>query len=575
MQRPITDVPIVIPAYEPGTPLAALISGLLDRGAGPIIVVDDGSGPEFAELFENISHRVDVIHHAANLGKGAALKTGLNYAQARFPDSCGVVTADADGQHDPIDIIRVAERLRSRPDALTLGVREFGRCVPWKSRAGNAVTCTLQHLLVGQKLADTQSGLRGIPSRLIPHLLRIASQGYEFELDMLIACKHQACAVLQEPIRTIYLDGNRNTHFRPIIDSMRIYFLLLRFGALSLVTAALDNVIFLGIFTVTGSIAQSQITSRLCAMIFNYLGARDVVFHSQQRHAVVLAKYVALVIANGLLSYGLIRWMVHNWGLRAISAKLFAEGLLFAANFVIQRDFVFTRKKILQDATDWTKYYESVPATAKLTRRYTTSVLLEAIRNHAESGGVDAALSVVEIGGANSCFVDRILSEIPCRSYDVVDTNEFGLSLLAQRFKHSEILRLHRQSVLALSIGAQADLVFSVGLVEHFTPSETRKAIHAHFDVLRPGGIAIISFPAPTMLYRLARRAIELLGMWKFHDERALVPDEVAASVCERGEVVFEKTLWPLVLTQELIVARKHSTSRGEEQLHKNRAASV
>jgi len=68
-------------------PLATLVSALLDRGVGTIIVVDDGSGPQFAECFERIAvpDRVHVIHHAMNIGKGAALKTGLGYALARFP----------------------------------------------------------------------------------------------------------------------------------------------------------------------------------------------------------------------------------------------------------------------------------------------------------------------------------------------------------------------------------------------------------------------------------------------------------------------------------------------------------
>jgi len=59
--------------------------------------------------------RVHLVHHAVNLGKGAALKTGMNYALVHFPNCCGVVTADADGQHHPEDIVRVAQRLRSIP----------------------------------------------------------------------------------------------------------------------------------------------------------------------------------------------------------------------------------------------------------------------------------------------------------------------------------------------------------------------------------------------------------------------------------------------------------------------------
>ena len=110
------------------------------------------------------------------------------------------------------------------------------------------------HALIGQKLTDTQTGLRGIPTSLLLRILRVESTGYEFELDMLMACKHQGYPIWQEPIRTIYLEGNRSSHFHPILDSMRIYVLLLRFSVLSLLTAAIDNVAFVLTFGVTGSI---------------------------------------------------------------------------------------------------------------------------------------------------------------------------------------------------------------------------------------------------------------------------------------------------------------------------------
>ena len=90
-------------------------------------------------------------------------------------------------------------------------------------------------------------------------------------------------------------------------------------------------------------------------------------------------------------------------------------------------------------------------------------------------------------------------------------------------------------------------------------PEETRQAVLAHFDAVRPGGTVVITFPTPTLLYRIARTCIELIGMWKFHDERPLYPAEVIAAVKERGEVVLRKTLWPLILTQHLIVAKRRS----------------
>jgi putative flippase GtrA len=535
-----------------------LVRALLDLGVRNIVVVDDGSGPEYRDLFRRVSlPGVQLVEHAVNLGKGAALKTGLNFALVKFPACPGVVTADADGQHHPEDIVRVAARLAEHPDSLVMGVRSFGERVPLRSRLGNDVTRVLMRVVLGQNLADTQTGLRGIPAALVPHLLRLASAGYEFELDMLIACKHQGCPVLQEPIRTIYLEGNKSSHFHPIFDSMRIYFLLFRFSVLSILTAVLDNVVFALTLPHTRNIGQSQIAGRFVAMVFNYLGARRVVFHSRQRHAVVLPKYVFLVIVNGVLSYALIQLFIRLLGLSAIPAKLTAEGLLFIANFAIQRDFVFTRRKSSPSATDWDSYYTSVPPTAKLTRRYTTATLLDAIRRHASPAAGETGLSIVEIGGANSCFLDGILAAVPCARYDIVDTNRYGLELLEKRLGRNDTVRLHQQSVLAMSLGSQADVVFSVGLVEHFDPAGTRAAVLAHFDALRPGGTLILTFPTPTLLYRASRRLLEAAGMWKFHDERPLAAAEVTDAVRERGDVVYRKTLWPLILTQHIIVARK------------------
>jgi glycosyltransferase involved in cell wall biosynthesis len=552
---------ILIPAFQPGETLPDLVNALLRLTNEAIVVVDDGSGPDFAPIFDRISAdcRVHLVHHAVNLGKGNALKTGMNYALVHFQDLVGVVTADADGQHTPDDIVRVAEKLRAHPQALVMGARAFSGEVPWRSRLGNDLTRFFMRYLVGHNLIDTQSGLRGIPAPLIPHLLRIQCAGYEFELDMLIACKHQGFPIIEEPIRTVYLEGNRSSHFHPVFDSMRIYFLLFRFTIVSLLTAIIDNLAFIYAFGLTGGRAESQVAGRLVAMVFNYLGARSLVFQSRQRHAIVAPKYVAVVAINCALSYALISVLQSSFGIRTVPAKLLAEGCLFLINFFVQRDFVFTRRKPLHAATDWTTYYAKVPATARLTRRYTTRVLLDVMRRYVRPADSGSGVSIVEIGGANSCFLDSILTAISCQSYDVVDTNQYGLSLLANRAGGAGIVRLHNESVLGLSLDRPADLVFSVGLVEHFDPVRTREAVLAHLANVRPGGTTIITFPTPTLLYRMTRTVIESVGLWNFPDERPLAPREVIAALRERGEVLYEKTLWPLMLTQHLVVARKVS----------------
>src|SRR5229473_3246093 len=207
-------------------------------------------------------------------------------------------------------------------------------------------------------------------------------------------------------------------------------------------------------------------------------------------------------------------------------------------------------------ATDWTGYYTATPFTAKLTRRYTSAVLLAALRRYSALSPPNSGY-IVELGGANSCFLDTILRELEPREYHIVDTNEYGLDLLRRRIKPEQNVTLHNISALEYRPSEPADVVFSVGLIEHFDPGGTEAMIRAHFKVLRPGGCAIISFPTPTWLYRVARNLTEAIGLWKFPDERPLRRSEVIKTARELGEIVYEKTLWPLVFTQQLLVIKK------------------
>jgi hypothetical protein len=87
----------------------------------------------------------------------------------------------------------------------------------------------------------------------------------------------------------------------------------------------------------------------------------------------------------------------------------------------------------------------------------------------------------------------------------------------------------------------RAERVFSVGLIEHFDPAGTRKATPPHFDLLRERGCAIIFFPTPTWLYRFASAIAEVLGVWRFHDERPLARDEVTNALDGQGTIIFER----------------------------------
>jgi cyclopropane fatty-acyl-phospholipid synthase-like methyltransferase len=111
--------------------------------------------------------------------------------------------------------------------------------------------------------------------------------------------------------------------------------------------------------------------------------------------------------------------------------------------------------------------------------------------------------------------------------------------------------------VLNVAPKLSLDFVYSVGLIEHFNVEETARVIQAHFDMLKPGGIALITFPTPTFLYKGTRRLAEKTGQWIFHDERPLSISEVLKTVSLYGTVLHQEIIWPIFLTQGAIVARK------------------
>jgi len=193
-------------------------------------VVNDGSNSECDYIFEALKEmNCDVLTHSENLGKGAALKTAINYAIFAYPDSYGIVTADADGQHTAQDIFRVAERLT---DNIVIGTRDFhNKKVPFKSKWGNKITTFVFWLKTGVNLCDTQTGLRAIPMRYAPIVLQARGNRFEYEMNMLLLLCKMNIPITAIPIETVYSDNNSATSFRAVRDSVRIYWDIIKFGS--------------------------------------------------------------------------------------------------------------------------------------------------------------------------------------------------------------------------------------------------------------------------------------------------------------------------------------------------------
>ena len=369
---------IIIPAYRPDDRLPDLLREIQKQGLENIIVVDDGSGPAYRPVFALIEMLgVTVVTHPENRGKGAALRTGISAAlqAVSFENDAAVVTADADGQHAPEDIAAVAGALMEHPDALILGTRDFSLDhVPWKSRAGNRISSVFFRLVTAKTCPDTQTGLRGIPSRLLPLALEEEGDRYEYEMNFLTDAAPQA-EIRQVPIRTIYENNNKGSHFHPFRDAVRVYARPLRFAAASLLSCGADLLLFALFRSVllksnafsglsaaafsassalstaaaafsspdTLSTAAAVILARLCSGGLNFTLNRKWSFRSNGKCAGEAVRYTALfvsVMAASALGTALLSLL-----LPAGAAKILTDAVLFLLSYRAQKEWVFRKNK--------------------------------------------------------------------------------------------------------------------------------------------------------------------------------------------------------------------------------------
>jgi glycosyltransferase involved in cell wall biosynthesis len=339
----------LIPAFEPDGHLLNLLQAL-QKADFTLVVVDDGSGESYRSLFAQAAQTATVLTHKTNRGKGRALKTGFSHIQAHFPVDTVVVTLDADGQHSVPDAVRCAQAAEQAPDRLILGYRTFGNGVPLRSRFGNAVTRVIYRCSTGTAVRDTQTGLRAFPVSLIPLLLSIEGERYEYEMNVLLACPKQHLSIQEVEIATIYEDGNLCSHFHTFRDSFLIYKEILKFAGSSFACFLLDYGLYSLLVLITApwgnvSIPFSNVMARTVSAGVNFTLNRSLVFHNHDNIIRTSAQYFFLVICILCGNTFFINWLVNGLGANKFAAKLVTELTFFTLSWFFQKFFIFRKQK--------------------------------------------------------------------------------------------------------------------------------------------------------------------------------------------------------------------------------------
>ena len=195
-------------------------------------MVDDGSTDGTAEAARRAG--AEVIRHASNLGKGAALTTAFEALRTGRPDAGAggaiqaVITIDADGQHDPDDIPAFVELHRRERPAIIVGSRDRQFAEMWgPRRAMNRFSSAALRFFTGAHLPDSQSGFRLYDAGFLGDL-RLSGRRYEAEMEALMQATARRLRVTSVPIHLRVVDGRATSHYRPLSDTFRIVGTVLR-----------------------------------------------------------------------------------------------------------------------------------------------------------------------------------------------------------------------------------------------------------------------------------------------------------------------------------------------------------
>lgn len=355
------NITVIIPSLDPDDKLLTVIRGVREKGFSDILLVDDGSKPENQHYFETAKNEFgcELLHHPKNLGKGRALKTAFQWMLDNRPDAAGCVTIDGDNQHHPDDIATCVEvMLKQETDALILGVRDFNSDnVPPKSRFGNKCTSFVFRAFCGLRVSDTQTGLRVFPRSILPKMLEISGERFEYETNMLLSCKSSGIPLVEQTIQTIYINENETTHFHPIKDSVRVYGIIIRFFLSSVLSFLIDFGLFNLFYYLFRHTIQvfanhalffATFLSRAISSLFNFTVNRKAVFRSKAPLPMTMIRYYILCVVQMMTSFLLVKMFSAVFGAESLTVaiiKLLVDIFLYFVSFRVQQAWVFREPK--------------------------------------------------------------------------------------------------------------------------------------------------------------------------------------------------------------------------------------
>ena len=314
-----------------------------------IIAVNDGSrdntGAEVARAASD-NPSIKDFGYDINRGKGGAVAWGAVNSKG---DIVGFIDADLDLSPDLIKGYYTEMTAQGADIVIGSKMHKDSKLeYPFARKVFSLCYYIMLKVLFGLKCHDTQTGLRAFSSELLPVMLEIPGERYEYEMNMLMRFAEEGIPMIEEPVQTIYIDNNSGSHFHALRDSARIYWEILKFSGSSLLSFLVDYLLYSVLLMSLGGAAAANILARAISSVVNFTINRKYVFHHEEPVIRSAVKYFAL--AAGILACNTILLMLLvKAGVNAFLAKIVTEILLFVISYLMQKRVVFRKKQAVKE----------------------------------------------------------------------------------------------------------------------------------------------------------------------------------------------------------------------------------
>lgn len=345
MEKALKDSAVIIPSLDPDQAFIPYIQSLKECGFENIIIVDDGNAEVCRYYFNQATEAgCTLLRLGINCGKGMAIKLAVNQILVYMPQIERIVITDGDATYLASDVAKVAEAIE--PNTITLGCRDFNDPLIQKAnRRANTLTRYILQFFGSTVLSDTQTGLRGFGKDLLPYMLGVPGDRYEYDFNMIGYRKE---ILLKEvPIEATKRNSDKKTHFKPLKDTWTYIATFLKFICTSLSTTILDVVLYtilIGLLIDSFPylyITIATVLARIVSDIAVYYMDKHVVFKASEiSHP---ERFVMLSIAKMIFSAILVTILVFLFKDGETWIKMFVDTLIFFIGYRFEKNWVYAK----------------------------------------------------------------------------------------------------------------------------------------------------------------------------------------------------------------------------------------